>query len=137
MGKVTVVLEKLKNLKDTDGAMNHPDPYVKMELEKDNFGPFDKKYGEFVSTTKKGTCNPHYDETFVFDGVDTTDNLELKIKVYDSDWGKDDHLGEKTFKLEGMLNPGQTVELDEELDKDHKGWLSRDARIILQITYEE
>ena len=50
MGKVTVVLEKLKNLKDTDGAMNHPDPYVKMELEKDNFGPFDKKYGEFYRT---------------------------------------------------------------------------------------
>ncbi|KAL3790501.1 hypothetical protein ACHAWO_010224 [Cyclotella atomus] len=137
MGKVTITLEKLKNLKDTDGAVNHPDPYVTFELEKNNFGPLDKKYGKHTSTTKKCTCNPHYDETFVFEDVNTLENLELQIKVYDSDWGKDDHLGQKTIKLESKLTPGEEVEFDEDLDKDHKGMLSRDARIIMKILYEE
>lgn len=58
MGKVTVTLDRLKNLKDTDGAMNHPDPYVIFTLEKNNWGPMDKKYGKQTSTTKRCTCNP-------------------------------------------------------------------------------
>mmetsp|Transcript_90276 Transcript_90276/g.125442 ORF Transcript_90276/g.125442 Transcript_90276/m.125442 type:complete len:98 (+) Transcript_90276:177-470(+) len=96
----------------------------------------DKKYGKQTSTTKKCTCNPHYDEKFTWEDVELN-NLELSLKVYDKDWGRDDHMGRKTIKLENALSPGEEKEFDEELDKDGKGFLRRDARVILKITYEE
>ena len=57
-----------------------PDPYVMFHLEQDNI-LLDKNYGKQQSSTKKCTCNPKYDEKFVFQDVDTLNNLVLGIKV--------------------------------------------------------
>jgi hypothetical protein len=46
-------------------------------------------------------------------------------------------MGEKRIKLERALTPGEEKEFNEELDKDHKGFLHRDARIYLKIKYDE
>ncbi|KAL3911935.1 MAG: hypothetical protein SGARI_001404 [Bacillariaceae sp.] len=126
----------MTNLKDTDGAMNHPDPYVIFHLENDNWG-LDKNYGKQQSTTKKCTCNPSYDETFTFENVQKLDNLVLNCKVYDEDFGRDDHMGQKKLKLENMLTPGETLEWSDELDKDHKGLFRKDAKLFLNIKYDE
>ena len=50
------------------------DPYVKLELEQDNFGPFDKDYGFQKTSTKKGDVNPVWDEDFTFN-IPTLDNM--------------------------------------------------------------
>jgi Ca2+-dependent lipid-binding protein len=118
--------------------LNNPDPYVEFCLENDNFGPFDKSYGKQTSSVKKGTCNPNYDdETFVFSDVRKLDNLVLTLKVYDSDMGRDDHMGEKKLNLERSLTPGVEKDFVEELDKDRKGMFQRDAKIYLKIKYDE
>eukprot|EP00529_Nitzschia_sp_RCC80_P033101 CAMPEP_0113474598 /NCGR_PEP_ID=MMETSP0014_2-20120614/18672_1 /TAXON_ID=2857 /ORGANISM="Nitzschia sp." /LENGTH=137 /DNA_ID=CAMNT_0000367461 /DNA_START=132 /DNA_END=545 /DNA_ORIENTATION=- /assembly_acc=CAM_ASM_000159 len=137
MGVLTINLEKLSNLKDTDGAMNNPDPYVIFHLEKDNFGPFDKNYGKQTSSVKRGTCNPKYGETFVFEDVKSLNNLCLHLKVYDSDVGRDDHMGQKTINLERNLAAGEEKEFTETLDKDHKGMLQRSAKVHMTIKFEE
>ena len=92
MGVLTVYLDRISNLKDTDGAMNHPDPYVMFHLEQENWG-LDKNYGKHKSTVKKSTCNPTYEEEFKFEDVPSLDNLTLHVKVYDEDWGRDDAIG--------------------------------------------
>ena len=46
-------------------------------------------------------------------------------------------MGQKTFKLENALTPGEEKEFDEELDKDGKGIFRRDAHIVLKVLYEE
>mmetsp|Transcript_6366 Transcript_6366/g.16087 ORF Transcript_6366/g.16087 Transcript_6366/m.16087 type:complete len:156 (-) Transcript_6366:380-847(-) len=120
-----------------DGAMNNPDPYVIFHLEKDNFGPFDKNYGKQTSSVKRGTCNPRYGETFVFEDVKSLNNLCLHLKVYDSDVGRDDHMGQKTINLERNLAVGEEKEFTEALDKDHKGMLQRSAKIHMTIKFEE
>jgi Ca2+-dependent lipid-binding protein len=126
----------MRNLRDTDGAMNHPDPYVMFHLEQDNL-VLDKNYGKQQSSTKKCTCNPDYNETFTFENVPSLDNLVLGIKIYDEDFGRDDHMGQKKIKLERSLTPGEEKSFNEELDRDHKGLLRKDATIQLKITYDE
>lgn len=116
--------------------MNHPDPYVVFHLENDNWG-FDKNYGKQTSTIKKCTCNPTYNETFTFNDIEKLDNLVLSLKVYDSDFGRDDHMGQKLLKLENLLTPGEEREFIEELDKDHKGIFRKDAKIHLKVKYDE
>lgn len=117
--------------------MNHPDPYVVFHLENDNWGPLDKDYGKQQSTTKKYTCNPTYDETFTFNDVESLDNLVLDLKVYDEDFGRDDHMGQKKIKLQNVLSPGEEKDFEDELDRDHKGLFRKDARIFLTLKYEE
>lgn len=136
MGVLTVVLEKMSNLKDTDAAMNHPDPYVIFHLEQDNW-TIDKNYGKQTSSVKKCTCNPKYGETFTFEDVKSLNNLVLAMKVYDEDWGRDDHMGHCKIKLEHKLTPGEEKEFVEELEKSGKGMFSRSARIHLKIKYDE
>jgi hypothetical protein len=112
------------------------DPYVIFHLEQDNL-VLDKQYGKQESTVKKCTCNPNYGEVFSFENVPSLDNLVLSLKVYDSDFGRDDHMGQKKFKLEKLLTPGQEKEFNEELDRDHKGLLRKDATIQLKIKFVE
>mmetsp|Transcript_1468 Transcript_1468/g.2550 ORF Transcript_1468/g.2550 Transcript_1468/m.2550 type:complete len:137 (-) Transcript_1468:114-524(-) len=135
MGRLTVILDKMTDLKDTDGPMNHPDPYVIFHLEQDNL-ILDKNYGKQESSVKKCTCNPHYNETFTFENVESLKNLELNIKVYDQDFGRDDAMGKKNIKLED-LTPGEETEFVEKLDKDGKGLFRASARIYLKVKYDE
>ena len=142
MGVVTVFLEKATDLKDTDGAMNHPDSYVVLTLEKDNFGPFDKKYGKQTSTKKQGTCNPVYGETFVFEDVPSMEKLALHAKVWDQDIGLDDGLGSMKINLEKELTPnGEFQAFEEKLAWSGKGMIKKAVtgtpKIFLKVKYEE
>jgi Ca2+-dependent lipid-binding protein len=112
MGVLTVVLDKITNLRDEDG-IGKSDPYVKFELEKDGW-VFDKTLGKFTSTKKQNECNPVYGETFTFEDVPTTENMKLYNKVMDDDFGLDDFLGKCGLNLEKMS-------LNEELT-DRKGY---------------
>ena len=79
MGVLTVVLIKINNLRDADGV-GKSDPYVKFELEKDNW-VFDKTLGKHQSSKKKNDCNPEYNETFEFEKVPTMNNMKLPEKL--------------------------------------------------------
>ncbi|KAG7340523.1 C2 domain containing protein [Nitzschia inconspicua] len=137
MGVVTVVLEKMSHLKDTDGAMNHPDPYVTFHLEEDNI-ILDKNLGKQQSSTKKCTCNPTYNETFTFNNVDSLKNVVLMVRVFDEDFGRDDAMGKLRIKLdEEALTPGEFKNFNQKLEKSGKGMFSRDARIELKIKYDQ
>jgi C2 domain len=70
MGKITVYLDKIINLVDTD-LIGKADPYVVLQLEQDNV-VFDKNYGKKTSKKIKGNNNPVYNETFVWDNVKYT-----------------------------------------------------------------
>ena len=78
-----------------------------------------------------------YNEKFTFEDVQKLDNLVLDVKVYDEDFGRDDHMGQKKLKLENMLTPGEELQWNDELDKDGKGFLRKDARIFLTIQYDD
>ena len=80
MGVLTVVLDRIENLRDEDG-LGKSDPYVKFHLEQDNF-VLDKNYGKQTSSKKKNELNPVYDETFTFGDVpDDLKNMVLWVKV--------------------------------------------------------
>mmetsp|Transcript_77946 Transcript_77946/g.108309 ORF Transcript_77946/g.108309 Transcript_77946/m.108309 type:complete len:137 (+) Transcript_77946:138-548(+) len=136
MGVLKVLLKKITNLRDED-TLGKSDPYVKFELEKDNW-LFDKTLDKFQSTKKKNDCNPEYDETFTFEEVPTTENMLLHIKVMDDDFGFDDNLGGCTIHLEKLDLSEEPTEVDAVIDnKEGGGWFSKKAKIYLEIAYSE
>ena len=100
MGVLTVLLEKVDNLRDADG-IGRSDPYVKFELEKDKI-LFDRSYGKKESTKKRNDCNPEYNEVFEFEDVPSLNNMVLKVWVLDSDVGIDKKIGQCEIKLENL-----------------------------------
>lgn len=137
MGVLTVYLDKISNLRDEDGIGNKSDPYVKFELEKDNW-VFDKTLGKFQSTKKQNELNPEYGETFVFENVPTTENMVLHVKVMDDDYGLDDSMGGCEIKLEKLDLSETPTEVEKVIDnKKGQGLFSRKAKIFLQISFTE
>lgn len=149
MGVLTVFLDKLTNLRDTDAfnitnpksILDRSDPFVKFHLEQDNRF-FDKNYGTQQSTQKTDTQNPNYDETFTFDGIKSLDNLVLHIKVIDHDEGmgsmNDDSLGNCSINLENMDLSEEPQKYSQEIDSNGTGgWFSKNARIHLKLSYQE
>ena len=138
MGVITVLLDKITHLRDAD-TIGKSDPYVKFELEQDNW-VFDKGYGKQTSSKKKNDCNPEYGETFTFDNVPSTDNMVLHVKVMDDDFGLDDSLGSCEINLEklGLTAGGEPVKISSVVDeKKGGGWFSKKAKIYLEISYTE
>lgn len=108
------------------------DPYVKLELEQDNFGPFDKDYGFQKTSTKQGDVNPVWDEDFTFN-IPTLDNMVLTCRVMDHDIGsKDDKCGKCKINLkkEGVSASPKIIEkvVDRNL-------IRSDGKLHLQISY--
>ena len=134
MGVVTVYLDKIRNLADSDG-FGKSDPYVKFYLEQDNL-LFDKGYGKQESSKKKNDLNPEYGETFVFPDVPTLKNLTLHVKVMDDDIGLDDKIGSCKIDLEKIGSEPKEIEKVIDPKKDG-GWLSRKAKIFLKVSYTE
>jgi Ca2+-dependent lipid-binding protein len=118
MGVLVVLLEKVTNLRDSDG-FGKSDPYVKFELMKDNF-VFDKNYGKKESSKKAGVLNPEYNETFEFPDLPSLNNMILKIRIMDSDVGLDDAIGSTEIKLE-RLGLNETPRAVEEIVEKAKG----------------
>merc|ERR1711865_800439 len=130
-GELTVVVVKASNLADKDLA-GKTDPYVILELEQDNILR-DKDYGTQRTTTKKGDCNPEWNETMTFN-IPTLDNMELSVKVYDDDLGRDDKCGKCKIQLEkeGLTESPKRVErvIDRNL-------LRSNGKIELLLSYSD
>lgn len=149
MGVLTVFLEKLTDLRDTDAfkminpksIMDRSDPLVKLRLEQDNRF-FDKDYGTQESSQKRETQNPDYDETFTFEDVDSLKKLVLHIQVIDYDEGmgsmNDDSLGNCSIKLDELSLSEEPKEYSQEIDRNGTGgWFSQNARVHLKLSFKE
>jgi Ca2+-dependent lipid-binding protein len=131
MGKLTVYLDKVTNLADSDG-IGSSDPYVKFDLEQDNM-ILDKDYGSQKSTTKQNDTSPEYGETFWFE-IPSLKNMVLRVKIMDNDPLKDDKLGYCKFELDKMdltseLQPFEKV-------VDHNIFV-KDGKVHLKLAYED
>ena len=94
--KVRPIGAALKDDKDTVGKM---DPYVVLELGSQKFTT--------IPSSGMGKA-PVWNEEFSFNvtGNDTT----LSVKVYDSDAGKDDFLGQTSYDLKNLPAQGGVVD---------------------------
>ena len=132
MGVLTVFLDKIINLVDTD-LFGKADPYVKFHLEQDNW-MFDKNFGKVTSTKKQGELNPVYKETFTFEDVPSLKNLVLRIKVMDDDPLFDDKMGACKIDIEELGLGEEPLGVDRVIDNNV---IAKDARIFLQLSYTE
>ena len=125
-------MDKCTNLADEDGAFNSSDPYVKFELEQDNW-VMDKNFGKQTSSKKQGDRNPEYGETFEFE-VPSLEKMVLKVKVMDDDPGFDDKLGSCKIKLEDLGLSEESTGVERVIDNNI---FAKDGRIYLKISYTE
>jgi Ca2+-dependent lipid-binding protein len=136
MGVFTVYLDRIANLRDSD-TLGKSDPYVKFELEQDNF-VFDKGFGKQTSSKKKNDLNPEYGETFTFKGVPSMNNIVLHVKVMDDDIGFDDEIGSAKISMEKLGLTKVPKEIERVIDhKKDGGWFSRKAKIYLKVSFDE
>jgi len=131
MGVLTVRLVKATNLADKDLA-GKTDPYVIMELEQDNMLR-DKDYGSQRSSTKKGDVNPEWDETFTFN-IPTLNNMELSLKLFDDDVGRDDKCGRCKINLEKEGLSASPKRIERTIDRN---LLRANGKIEVEISYTE
>ena len=92
---------QVTDITDSEPGFGKSDPYVTFYLEKNKL-LFDKGYGKQSSSVKKNNLNPVYGETFAFSSVDAMKNMELYVKILDSDHGLDDFLGKAKVFLEDL-----------------------------------
>ena len=135
MGVLTVVLDRIENLRDADG-LGKSDPYVKFELEQDRL-VFDKGYGKKQSSRKRNELSPVYDETFTFEDVPDLNNMVLHVKVKDADIGIDDTVGSCTFKLEDLGLSSELQEFDKIIDRKGLGIFRKHATVHLKLAFTE
>ena len=128
MGVLTIVLEKIFNLRDSDGV-GKSDPYVKFELVQDNV-VLDKKYGIKQSTMKPNDLSPVYNETFEYAGIPSLSNMVLHVRIMDDDVGLDDKLGGCNFKLDHLHLNETPKSIQEGCDK-------KKATIHLKLSYRD
>mmetsp|Transcript_68789 Transcript_68789/g.108437 ORF Transcript_68789/g.108437 Transcript_68789/m.108437 type:complete len:133 (+) Transcript_68789:115-513(+) len=132
MGVLTVYLDKIINLVDTD-LVGKADPYVKFHLEQDNW-VFDKTYGRVTSSKKKEELNPVYHEEFTFDDLPSLKNMVLRVKVMDDDILFDDKMGSCNIKLDELGLGEEALGVERVIDRN---LISKNARIFLQLSYTQ
>ena len=135
MGVLTVVLDRIENLRDKDG-IGKSDPYVKFELEKNKL-VFDRSYGKKESSKKKNDLNPVYNETFVWEDVPELSNMKLKVKVKDEDIGIDKTIGEAEIELELQHLSASPKPVTVVIDPKKFKIFSSEATIHLIISFQE
>ncbi|KAL3904140.1 MAG: hypothetical protein SGARI_005055, partial [Bacillariaceae sp.] len=136
MPKLTVTLVKAVNLLDQGSDI--ADPYVTLTLKADHRGfRNDKEYGGYTSSTKSNQKNPSWNETFVWEDVESLKNLELSLKVMDKDTSsKDDKLGSITINLEKLDPPLEPIPTQTHRFKINKRLMKKNSSyIFLQIAY--
>lgn len=131
MGVLTIYLDKVSNLTNKDLGTGS-DPYVRFEMEQDNFVG-DKDYGFQKSSTKHDDFNPTYGETFHFT-IPTLNNMVLTCKIMDDDVGRDDKLGKCKIKLENLGLSETPMEVEKVIDRNI---ISDSGKIYLKLSYKE
>jgi Ca2+-dependent lipid-binding protein len=132
MGILKIRLVKASNLADKD-FFGKTDPYVKLELEQDNY-ILDRDFGYQISSTKKNELNPVWNEDFQFGNVETLENMVLTLRVFDKDIGsRDDKCGYCKIQLwkEGLTRSPKRIEktVDRKL-------LKKNATIVVEVSYQ-
>merc|ERR1711862_190402 len=111
--------------------VNKSDPYVKLEVEKDRWGPH-KSFGKYRSTIKKNDLNnPVYEESFTFNDILSLENMQLKAKVKISD----KKLGDCKIKLDKIRLDSGIPHTD--LWKIDHRIFRKNAYIFLTITWND
>jgi Ca2+-dependent lipid-binding protein len=132
MGRLTVHLEKATNVADKD-LFGESDPYVRFDLKQDNWGR-DHDYGFQRSSVKKNERNPVYNETFVFNNVPTLNNMVLKVRVLDDDFGsRDDKVGHCNIKLEDLGLTSSPMAIERVFDRNV---LAKNGMVYLKLSYD-
>ena len=131
MGLLTIYLDKITNLTNKD-LMTCSDPYVRFELEQDNWVK-DVDYGAQKSKTVNDNLNPVYGETFHFT-IPTLDNMVLTCKIRDDDNGSfDDKLGWCKIKLEELGLTETPIVIERVVDRNI---VTASAKIYLKLSYK-
>merc|ERR1711874_266183 len=103
-GRIMLELIKAKDLQKK-GLFGKPDPYLKIVF-------CDKK---FVSPVMKNNANPEWKYPIEFN-INENSPKEIKVEVFDEDFGKDDFLGSIDIPLSdlsGNLNTTKWAQLEE------------------------
>ena len=133
MGVLTVYLDRASNLADTDW-IGKTDPYVRFELKQDNWVK-DHDYGYQVSSKKKNDLNPVYGETFTWSNISNLENMVLKVRVMDEDFGsRDDKVGYCKIKLDQLGLSPHFINVDRVIDRN---LLTANGMIHLKIAFNE
>ena len=131
MGVLTIYLDRVSNIADED-LLGKTDPYVKFDLEQDNFLK-DVDYGYQKSSTKKDDCNPVFDETFTFN-IPTLDNMVLACAIMDEDPLKDDKCGKCKIKLEHLGITSDPMEVEKTFDRNI---FTANGKIHLKLSFTD
>lgn len=149
MGVLTVLLDKLTDLRDTEAfrmtnpgcILNPSDPIVIFHLKRDSHF-LDTDYGTRQSSDRKHEAqNPIYNETFTFEDIKSLHKLVLHVKVVDRDdevgSTMGDALGTCSINLEEINPLYEAKEYSQRIDDTGSvGWFSKDARIHLKLLYK-
>ena len=130
MGVLTVHLDRVSNITNKD-LIGKTDPYVRFELEQDNFFK-DVDYGYQFSSKKRNDCNPVYNETFTWQ-IPTLDNMVLTCKIMDEDkFSRDDKCGPCKVKLEHLGVASRPKAVEKTFDRN---LFTANGKIHLRISF--
>ncbi|PNF43215.1 hypothetical protein B7P43_G15666 [Cryptotermes secundus] len=131
--KLLVSLLKAKNLPSrTVGTVNSCDPFVRLHLI-----PDERRY--LQSKQKKKTCNPYFDETFVFQvpSKEMSDHI-LKLSVIDAGKTKRRNvIGYVTFPLRDLPAENEQTLYKMDLEKEAHESISDLGEVLVSLLYNE
>ena len=131
MGVLTIYLDKMTSLANAD-MFTASDPYVRFELEQDNWIK-DVDYGAQRSSTKNDSLNPVYGETFRFT-IPSLDNMVLTCKIRDEDVGsRDDKLGWCRIKLDQLGLSQRPMAIERVIDRN---LITASGKIHMKLSYQ-
>ncbi|CAB9513106.1 Synaptotagmin-9 [Seminavis robusta] len=132
MGVLTVFLDKATNLADTD-FIGKTDPYVIFDLKQDNWLQ-NRDYGYQRSSTKSNDLHPVYGETFIWKNIEDIENLVLKVRIMDADFGsRDDKVGNCTIQLDKLGLSSRPMNVDRVVDRNI---FTANGMIHLRVSYD-
>lgn len=76
-----------------------------------------------------------YGETFTFNNLPGLDNMVLHVTVRDDDIGRDEKLGDCTFKLEKLGLSETPMEVSKVVDHKGLGLVRKHAKVYLKLSY--
>jgi hypothetical protein len=99
MTKILVDVIAARNLKGEDGLLGKNDPYLQLKVGNMLTGQKHK-----TKTHKNAGSQVDFGESFEFDVHEDDD---LRVRLYDDDFIKDDKIGEAKIPLRGVFEQGQ------------------------------
>jgi hypothetical protein len=128
-GSLRVDVVRARKLRNPD-RNGEPDPYVTLTME--SIVPqLRQEYKTLVHDD--GGADSIWNATFNFDFVD---QVELDVKVWDEDFGRDDLIGFTTINIVDIVRELGTAEGWYEIEYKHKGKLKPAGELFLKFTFD-